>query len=603
MISDKDIIVFSSIDWDFNWQIHQELSSFLAKNNRVLFIENTGLRNPQIIDAHRFRTRFHNWWASFKGFKQIANNLFVFSPLILPFPHSKIAGWLNKNLVFPKLSEWGKLTKFNTDIVIVFLPSKLTLELIKLLQPKLVVYYCLADFYALSGNPQQTKSVETELVNVSDVLFVQTKNFLSNWPKHENSYVVPICAKVDNFDINASPSPELNNLKRPIIGHVGGIQSHTDLELIKYIALNCEGTFVQVGPAQTNINSLKKIPNFKFLDTQPYDKLSNFMKCFDVGLILYKLNEYSKTVYPAKMNEYLAMGLPVVSTPLPEVVEFSKKYGVINIAKNKEDFVKTIKEVILKDSEEKKQKRIEVAKQNDWTNKIQEISQIIQKTYENKKPENKWNQLVKKYHKEKFKLFILTITSLLLFFSIFYTPLMWTIASPLTINDSLQPSDAIIVFGGGLGERVNSDESFREKLAHAIELYELGNAENILFSSNYQYYFSEAEIMKNLAVSAGIPEKNIILDKTGTSTYENIQSIKKIAEKNNWSRIIIVSSSYHIKRAVSTMKKLSPETEVLASPAKTRFYQKPSKGIKLEQIKGILYEYAALGYYWWKGYV
>jgi hypothetical protein len=95
-----DILCISSIDWDFNWQTHQQVMSTLAKQgHRVLFVENTGLRAPTFRDAPRLVHRLRNWWRGFKGFRQEADNLFVYSPLLLPFPHARVARWVNRAIL------------------------------------------------------------------------------------------------------------------------------------------------------------------------------------------------------------------------------------------------------------------------------------------------------------------------------------------------------------------------------------------------------------------------------------------------------------------------------------------------------------------------
>ncbi len=63
MLRGRDVICISSIDWDTHWQIHQQIaSSLVAGGNRVLFVENTGVRAPGVRDLSRIRQRAANWW-------------------------------------------------------------------------------------------------------------------------------------------------------------------------------------------------------------------------------------------------------------------------------------------------------------------------------------------------------------------------------------------------------------------------------------------------------------------------------------------------------------------------------------------------------------
>ena len=95
MIKNKDIIIIGSIDWKTNWQTqHRLINSLVKQNNRVLFIENTGIRSAKISDISRIKDRISNWLKSAKGFKEVKKNLFVFSPILFPFPFNKVCFYI-----------------------------------------------------------------------------------------------------------------------------------------------------------------------------------------------------------------------------------------------------------------------------------------------------------------------------------------------------------------------------------------------------------------------------------------------------------------------------------------------------------------------------
>ena len=100
----QDVLCISSIDWDFIWQGHQEIMSTLAaEGHRVLFLENTGVRAPNVRDLPRVRQRVRNWWRGTKGFREERPNLFVYSPIVLPLPYSRVARWVNRWLLMRAL--------------------------------------------------------------------------------------------------------------------------------------------------------------------------------------------------------------------------------------------------------------------------------------------------------------------------------------------------------------------------------------------------------------------------------------------------------------------------------------------------------------------
>ena len=109
--------------------------------------------------------------------------------------------------------------------------------------------------------------------------------------------------------------------------------------------------------------------------------------------------------------------------------------------------------------------------------------------------------------------------------------------------------------------------------------------------------------MKTLAVSLGIPDNAIILEKQAANTYENVVFVHEILDKQNWKQILLVSSPYHMRRALMTWRRVAPDIIVVPTPVlKTQFYEH-GWGASLEQIRGILQEYVAIIVYWWRGWI
>ena len=129
MITGKQIICLSSINWDFNWQGHQELMArFAAAGNTVLFIENTGVRVPRWRDLPRLRQRLKDWRRGTQGIRQVQDHVYVCSPLILPFPYSTIAQRLNRWCLMRTIRQWATIVGFERPILWTFLPTRFTQE-------------------------------------------------------------------------------------------------------------------------------------------------------------------------------------------------------------------------------------------------------------------------------------------------------------------------------------------------------------------------------------------------------------------------------------------------------------------------------------------
>src|SRR6186713_2758610 len=173
MIRRPDILCISTIDWDFIWQGHQEIMSRLAADgHRVLFVENTGVRAPRVSDLGRLRHRLRNWWKGTKGCREERPNLFVLSPLVLPLPYSRVAGWINRQLLMRTLSRWMRATGFSRPIVWTFMPTPLARAVIAAIDPSLTIYYCIDDLASSSPEARRIAASEQQLFRDADLVFV-----------------------------------------------------------------------------------------------------------------------------------------------------------------------------------------------------------------------------------------------------------------------------------------------------------------------------------------------------------------------------------------------------------------------------------------------
>ena len=623
MIKGENIICVSSIDWDFVWQGHQEIMSTFAKNgNKVLFIENTGIRSPTFKDLPRLKKRIINWMRSVKGFRQKMENIFVYSPLILPFPYSKIARRINRYFLIRSLRRWMRTMEFNNPIVWTFLPNGITLDIVNNIDKKLLIYYCIADFHQLADNPKKVEKTENELIKKSDLIFAQG-DFLKErcLRLNNNVHIFPFGVNLDTFDSLESDKyhiPEdMRMIKRPIVGYIGGIHRHIDFDLLRLIAAeHPEWSVVLVGPIQTDVSKISGLKNIFLLGKKEFSELPNYVNGFDAGIIPYALNDYTTTVFPTKLNEYHAMGKPVVSTSLPEILNFNKAHdGLVLVGKNYKEFMDSVSQAIKDKDTALINRRVLSAKSNSWLTKIEQMNSLIKESIDEKSkiPFNWQESFLKLYKVSRRKALKISFVFLAAYLAIFYTPFAWFMASPLRISDAPVKADAIVVFAGGVGESGRPGQGYEERVKHAVELYNKGFAENIIFSSGSVSTFPEPYVMKALAIYLGVAESAITIEDRAASTYENVKFTDKILDAKKWEKIILISSPYHMRRAALVFAKIAPEKKIAFVPAKSLFYSRKNDdapgGIKkfrqidLRQISGILHEYLAICYYWLRGYI
>lgn len=622
MLKNQNIICISSIDWDFVWQGHQEIMSTFAKNNnRVLFIENTGVRTPSFKDVPRLRKRLINWFKGIKGFRKATDNLYIYSPVILPFPYFRIARWFNKRLLIGALQRWMKAAEFHDPIIWTFLPTGTALDIVNSLESKLIVYYCIADFYELVANPGKIKKTEDELLRKSDLIFAQGEVLEFRCKAlNKNVYVFPFGVNMEafaNFKYEPKNIPEdIKGIIRPIIGYIGGIHRHIDFKLIKFLACaHPEWSIVLIGPPQTDNSGIRGLNNVILLGQKDFSSLLNYMAVFDVGIIPYQINEYTRTVFPTKLNEYHAIGLPVVSTDLPEVKNFNAENdNLVLIAATYNEFSNNISKALADKTKESGNKRKASAEKNSWSYRIEEMSVLIENRIKNKAdyPVDWQEKFLRIYKMARRKAISITALFLFAYLLIFYTPLIWIIAEPLKVFQKPQIADCIVVLAGGVGESGRAGQGYEERVKYGVELYKNGFAGHIIFSSGYKYVFEEPLLMKALAVSLDVPESAIILEDKAVNTYENIKFVNKILEEKGWKSILLVSSPYHMRRLYFVARKNIPGIKVIYTPITNSLFYK--HGVNLygsqdykqatwQQISAIIHEYLGILYYKWKNFI
>ncbi len=612
----QDIICISSIDWDFIWQGHQEIMSALAeRGNRVLFIENTGIRPPSFADLPRLKKRIFNWWRGTKGFRKEQENLFIYSPLVLPFPYSRVARRLNRLILEHPLKSWMRAMGFSRPIVWTFLPTPLSLSLIPIFDPKVTVYYCIDSLAQSSFWARRITKFEVQTFKQSDLVFV-TSHHLSEYARqhHPRVEIFPFGVDVESFEkVRSMPADvgvpaELNRLPRPVAGYVGGIHKWLDQRLIVEVASRLPNvSFVFVGPIQTDVGQLRKLSNVYLLGARSHEEVPYYIRAFDLCLIPYAITNYTNNVYPTKLNEYLAMGKPVVSTDLDEIRRFNRANGnMVLVAGDSRQFAETVVGAAQQDTEGLRAARVSVADRNSWQRRVEEMAELIQDRLDavERSSERTWEErLLEFYRGSRRQVAVVGGTLLLLYLLLFQTPFVWHLAEPLRIVDQPRSSDAIVVFAGGVGESGLAGEGYKERVKQAVDLYHSRFARRLIFSSGYAYAFQEADVMKALAVSLGVPADAIVLEKRAGSTYENVKFVGDILNQHQWQSILLVSSPYHMRRASLVFHKFAPHIQVTHTPVAQSLFYEHGWGASLSQVRGILQEYAAIVYYWWRKWI
>ena len=606
-----DIICLSTIDWDFIWQAHQEIMAALAdRGHKVLFVENTGVRPPTLRDLPRLRKRIRNWWRGTKGFRQDRPNLTVYSPLVLPLPYSRVARVINRFLMVRALRRWMRASRFGRPIIWTFLPTPTARDLIGALDPELVLYHCTDDLSSSSRPARRIAESEAQLLRDADLVFVTSEKLGEHARRFRPEVnLFPSGVNVGRFERtrdDASNVPaDMRDLKRPIVGYIGGLHQWVDQALVAEVAHRVpDATFAFVGPVQADVSILERVPNVRLLGPKPHTDLPNYVKAFDVGIVPYRLSEYTANVYPTKLNEYLIMGIPVVATPLNEIQRFNRDHGdVVATAGDADAFACATRAALGRPRADGGRARIDAARRNSWEARIDQMWAIVDAALQARRTASpRWEETLRRlYHRATWRSIQVAAALLAIYLAVFQTPLVWWLATPLRLERAPVAADAVVVFAGGVGESGQAGGGYQERVKRAIDLYRQGYVSTLVFSSGFVFAFQEAEVMRELAVANGVPSDAITLETHGTNTHEMVHNVGVLLRAHGTRRVLLVSSPYHMRRAVLTWARQVADIEVVPSPvAESQFYVH-ERGPSLEQIRGILHEYVAILVYRLRG--
>jgi len=378
MMSGQNIICFAN-DWDSDPTSTHQVMKILARCNRVLWVNSIGLRSPRVTahDASRMIKKVRQF---LQGLAAINDNLHVLTPLVIPFhnvPGVRAANaWLLSRYIRTQARKLG-MERFQ---IWVKLPT--AASLIRHLRPEKVVYYCVDEWSAFSFlDGKLMREMEEDLIAQSDLVLVSAEAlYASKRPLHSRTYLIPHGVDGEHFAQARSETTamarELHGLPRPIIGFWGLIHEWIDQDVIRHAAWHHPGwSFVLVGKVAVECRELQRLPNVHLVGQRPYEALPGFAKGFTAAMLPFKVNRLTENVNPIKLREYLAAGLPVVATPLPEVRPYA---SVVRVGGTPEEFANQLEAAVRDTSEASARQRMETVCKETWLERVEYISKLVE---------------------------------------------------------------------------------------------------------------------------------------------------------------------------------------------------------------------------------
>lgn len=383
MMHGHELICVSSLDWDAHWGSKHQIMSRLAKENRVLYVEEP----VTMLAPFRVRRRWSRWRAVVPALRRVSEGMWVLTPPpLLPFGNLRPRiNRMNQRILAPYIRWASRRLGFKDPQLWTYLPT--SIDLLDRIASSAVIYHCVDEHSAFPGfvSPEVVRGYDDALTARADLVITTAANLRAS-RAHLNPrvYHVPNAADATHFGAALDPAlplpADVASLPTPRIGVVGVHDERLDVEAIEAIARHDPTwTILVVGPVRpgdVDVARLRGLPNVHLLGGRTVTELPAYLKAMDVALIPYKLNELTRNIFPLKLYEYLAAGVPVISAALPELADMS---DVLLFAKTPSEYPALVVRALAEDSPAKRAARVALAARNTWDERVEAISILVER--------------------------------------------------------------------------------------------------------------------------------------------------------------------------------------------------------------------------------
>ena len=365
----KNLVCFSHLRWDFVFQRPQHLLTRFSRCSSVFFIE------EPVFDAKD------------KGHYTISKREDVFIVLPhLPTGLSNEESLIRQKSMFDKFMDNKNLADYGF-----WYYTPMALEFSRKYSPELIIYDCMDELSAFKFAPEELKNLEKELIKKADIVFTGGHSlYEAKKNQHGNIYSFPSSIDKDHFkkarSCKKSPPDQIKTTK-PKLGFYGVIDERFDIELIKGIAdARPDWQIILIGPVvKIDPSTLPDNNNIHYLGPKTYAELPLYLSDWNIALIPFLINDSTRFISPTKTPEYLAGGVPVISTPIKDVVNPYGKKRLVTVCKNVSGFIAAIEKELQSKEKDKWLKQVDnYLEQISWDETCLLMLNVIKETTENR---------------------------------------------------------------------------------------------------------------------------------------------------------------------------------------------------------------------------
>jgi len=333
------------------------------------------------------------WLRNGSQLQALTSNTWLGTPWFLS--HERFAaraGWLadiNRHIVKSQIDGWIRELGWARRMRMVLLFHPYQRSFAGMLGEEHLVYECHDDYgaYEKEGKKARLRRYENGLLmKASAVLTTSRALYTKCLQKNPNSFLVPNGVEDYFFsraDCDIRIPPDLASIPRPRVGFAGAINRELDFDLLLKLTVGDAGLqFVLIGPIYRmgsvdvrKLRLLERRPNVHILGLRPQRQVPSYLRGMDVLTMPMKLDAAQTATYPLKLNEYLAVGKPIVSTPFSSDLNGFADH--IRLARFPPAFLSAIREGIDHSDPGRLHRGIQVASDNRWARRAERVCRIL----------------------------------------------------------------------------------------------------------------------------------------------------------------------------------------------------------------------------------
>lgn len=380
--NDWQLVVLTDDRWHHPWMPQHYLADRLSKPHGVLFVEAP-------VDARGWTREVAARRRHGRGLRRRDERLWTWTPP-LSLPRTYRYQRLEHVVSLARLALLrGALRRLDFSNTVAFAVRPEYHGWVGRLGECLTCYYVMDDYEGLvtgAESKQRMREDEERMVAKADLVFVHTRSLIAARGLDGKAHWLPNGVDFEAFDRytrSGSREPtDVAAIPRPRIGYVGRINQKVDFGLLQQIArerpdwsIVLAGPVLLAGrPEEAEWRRLTALPNVYALGRKDRSELPAYMTALDVGLMCYRVRDWVVHIYPLKLHEYFACGIPVVSSDLMAVREFE---SLLRIATAPDDWVRAIEDG-LEEGRSRAAERIAVARANSWDARAATIERAIE---------------------------------------------------------------------------------------------------------------------------------------------------------------------------------------------------------------------------------